>query len=58
MTLGAGWKVDENWSVDFVYSYLRQDSFNLRQQDSTGNTFQADYKIQAQGLGIQLNYLF
>lgn len=58
LTLGAGWKVDENWSVDFVYSYLRQDSFNLRQQDSTGNTFQADYKIQAQGLGIQLNYLF
>lgn len=57
-SLGAGWKANDNWTVDFAYSYLRQGKFTLNQHDDQGNNYQADYKASAHGLGIQLNYLF
>lgn len=58
VTFGAGWKATENLSVDVAYSYLRQGKFTLNQQDKNGNSFQADYKGAAHGLGLQLNYRF
>ncbi|MNZ97853.1 47 kDa outer membrane protein precursor [compost metagenome] len=57
-SVGAGWRASENLTVDVAYSYLRQGEFTLTQQDDTGNRFQADYKVAAHGLGLQLNYQF
>lgn len=57
-SIGAGWRASEDLTVDIAYSYLHQNKLSLSQQDDSGNTYQADYKAAAHGLGVQLNYTF
>lgn len=58
LSMGATMKLSDNLTVDFAYSYLHQDSFTLKQQDESGNVYQARYRASAHGFGTQLNYQF
>ena len=58
-SLGLGWNIDQDWTVDVAYAYVDESKGQVNQ---AGNGITADYHAQydnsAHGLGIQLTHRF
>lgn len=59
-SLGAGWNLSQNWSVDVAYAYVQESKGRVDQQDHTplAQHYSAEYNNSAHGLGVQLNHRF
>lgn len=59
LSLGAGWDIDRDWTVDLAYSYLRESRGQVHQvSDATGAPYDASYRNKAHGGGVQLTHRF
>lgn len=58
-SLGAGWNIDQDWTLDVAYAYI--DESKGRVQQAAGGTtaeYHAQYDNSAHGLGVQLTHRF
>ncbi len=53
VSLGAGWNINRDWTMDFAYSYLRESQGSVDRGD-----YRADYRNSAHGAGVQLTHRF
>lgn len=58
LSLGAGWDIDKDWTLDVAYSYLRESRGQVHQVAATGAPYDATYKNSAHGAGLQLTHRF
>ncbi len=59
VSLGAGWNINRDWTVDVAYAYLRESKGSVSQVNhSTGTQYSADYRNSAHGAGVQLTHRF
>ena len=59
VSLGAGWNINQDWTMDFAYSYLRESKGRVDQSNhSTGTQYSAEYRNSAHGAGVQLTHRF
>ena len=58
-SLGAGWDVSQDMTIDVAYSYLHESKGKIEQaaKSSTGS-YNADYRNSAHGLSSQVTYRF
>ena len=58
-SLGAGWDVSQDMTIDVAYSYLHESKGKIEQaaKPSTGS-YNADYRNSAHGLSSQVTYRF
>lgn len=57
-SVGAGWSLNPDMTIDVAYSYLQEESVDVNQQSSTRGDYHARYKNSAHGLGASLSYRF
>lgn len=53
VSVGAGWDINPDWTMDFAYSYLRESKGRVEQP-----TYSAEYRNSAHGAGVQLTHRF
>ena len=53
LSLGAGWAISQDLTLDVAYSYLQEDKGEVHQ-----TAYNAEYENNAHGLGAQLSYRF
>lgn len=53
LSVGAGWDINKDMTLDFAYSYLKEDKGLVNQ-----STYRAEYENSAHGLSAQLTYRF
>lgn len=58
VSLGLGWQLSEQTSVDLAWSYLREEDTDIDISNPRKGNYRATYKNSAHGLGAQFNYLF
>lgn len=59
VSLGAGWNINHDWTMDFAYSYLRESKGRVNQTNHrTGTNYSAEYRNSAHGAGVQLTHRF
>lgn len=59
VSLGAGWNINHDWTMDFAYSYLRESKGRVSQTNhATGTNYSAEYRNSAHGAGVQLTHRF
>ena len=59
-SLGAGWNIDADWTVDVAYAYVKESKGRVDQEDQTplAQNYSAQYSNSAHGLGVQLTHRF
>ncbi|MET0844987.1 MAG: outer membrane protein transport protein [Pseudomonas sp.] len=57
-SLGAGWSPTDDLTIDVAYSYLREESVNVRNSNNRGQTYDAKYENSANGFGVGATYRF
>ncbi|WP_028240755.1 OmpP1/FadL family transporter [Stutzerimonas azotifigens] len=58
-SLGLGWAVTPDMSVDLAYSYLKEEDTDINlPAENTSPSYVATYENSAHGFGAQLNYRF
>jgi long-chain fatty acid transport protein len=58
ISFGAGWSPNEDMTIDVAYSYLREDEAKIRESSPTKQTYNADYRNSAHGIGTSITYRF
>lgn len=60
LSLGAGWSPTKDLTIDVAYFYRKEEkvSVNNSNQFPIGQTYSADYKNSANGLGVGVTYRF
>ena len=53
LSLGAGWNINRDMTLDLAYSYLKEDKGEVNQAG-----YNAEYENSAHGLAAQLTYRF
>ena len=57
-SLGLGWNIDQDWTLDVAYAYVNESKGRVSQTGGYGNTYTAEYDNSAHGLGVQLTHRF
>ncbi|MFA5679626.1 MAG: outer membrane protein transport protein [Pseudomonas sp.] len=58
-SLGLGWNIDQDWTVDVAYAYVDESKGQVNQAASFHTAeYTAEYDNSAHGLGIQLTHRF
>lgn len=58
-SLGLGWNIDQDWTVDVAYAYVDESKGRVNQTNhDTGGNYSAKYDNSAHGLGLQLTHRF
>jgi long-chain fatty acid transport protein len=57
-SVGAGWSPTEDLTIDVAYSYLKEESVNVRNENNRGQTYNAKYENSANGFGVGATYRF
>src|SRR5690606_3334258 len=59
-SLGAGWNIDADWTVDVAYGYVKESKGRVDQEDQTplAQNYSTQYSNSAHGLGVQLTHRF
>ena len=57
-SLGLGWNIDQDWTVDVAYAYVDESKGQVNQTDAVGANYTAQYDNSAHGLGVQLTHRF
>jgi long-chain fatty acid transport protein len=58
-SLGLGWNIDQDWTVDVAYAYVDESKGRVSQTNKVTNLpYTAQYDNSAHGLGIQLTHRF
>lgn len=60
-TLGLGWKINSDTSVDFGYGHIHEQQISVNQPTSDNGlrpAFSSKYRNSVNGFGVQLNYSF
>ena len=55
-SMGLGYKVMDNMTVDLAYSYLKEEKVNIDR--STAPSYHAKYDNSANGFGLGMTYTF
>jgi len=58
ISFGAGWSPTDDMTIDFAYSYLREDEAKIREASATKGAYNADFKNSAHGFGTAITYRF
>lgn len=58
LSLGAGYAINDNVSIDVAYSYLREEPVKVSRSNALTETYDAKYKNSAQGFGAAITYKF
>ena len=56
-SLGAGYAVNENLTIDAAYSYLKEESVKVHDQNAL-NEYSAKYENSANGFAVGATYKF
>ncbi|NWE77793.1 OmpP1/FadL family transporter [Pseudomonas yamanorum] len=56
--VGLGYAVTDNMTVDLAYSYLKEESFNVKNSNALGSSYNAKYENSANGFGLGVTYKF
>lgn len=58
-SLGLGWNIDQDWTLDLAYAYVDESKGQVNQEASFPSAeYTAKYDNSAHGLGIQLTHRF
>lgn len=57
-SVGAGWSPTEDLTIDVAYSYLKEESVNVRNENNRRQTYNAKYENSANGFGVGATYRF
>jgi long-chain fatty acid transport protein len=57
-SLGAGYSPTDNLTLDFAYSYLKEESVDVNLASATKGAYRATYHNSAHGFGSSLTYKF
>lgn len=57
-SLGLGWNIDRDWTIDVAYAYVDESKGRVNQTSHAGIPYSAKYDNSAHGLGIQLTHRF
>ena len=58
-SLGLGWNIDQDWTVDVAYAYVDESKGRVNQTgELLPNNYTAEYDNSAHGLGVQLTHRF
>ncbi|MBI6947878.1 MULTISPECIES: OmpP1/FadL family transporter [Pseudomonas] len=57
-SIGAGWSPTEDLTIDVAYSYLKEESVKVHNQNDRGQTYDAKYENSANGFGVGATYRF
>ncbi|MGU3349037.1 OmpP1/FadL family transporter [Pseudomonas monsensis] len=57
-SIGAGWSPTEDLTIDVAYSYLKEESVKIRNENARGQTYDAKYENSANGFGVGATYRF
>lgn len=57
-SIGAGWSPTEDLTIDVAYSYLKEESVKVHNQNNRGQTYDAKYENSANGFGVGATYRF
>jgi len=57
-SIGAGWSPTEDLTIDVAYSYLKEESVKIRNENDRGQTYDAKYENSANGFGVGATYRF
>ena len=55
-SVGLGYKVMDNMTVDLAYSYLQEEDIKVTRTDAPG--YRAKYENSANGFGLGMTYTF
>jgi long-chain fatty acid transport protein len=58
ISFGAGWSPSEDVTIDFAYSYLKEEDAKINLVSATKGAYQAKYENSAHGFGTSLTYRF
>ena len=57
-SVGAGYAVTEDLTIDVAYSYLKEEEVKVTNQNSVGQTYSAQYENSANGFAVGATYHF
>ncbi|POA19467.1 OmpP1/FadL family transporter [Pseudomonas sp. FW305-3-2-15-E-TSA4] len=57
-SIGAGWSPTEDLTIDVAYSYLKEESVKIRNENNRGQSYDAKYENSANGFGVGATYRF
>jgi long-chain fatty acid transport protein len=57
-SIGAGWSPTDDLTIDVAYSYLKEESVKIRNENNRGQTYDAKYENSANGFGVGATYRF
>ncbi|MBK5511126.1 OmpP1/FadL family transporter [Pseudomonas sp. TH15] len=57
-SIGAGWSPTEDLTIDVAYSYLKEESVKIHNENDRGQTYDAKYENSANGFGVGATYRF
>lgn len=58
-SVGAGWNINQDWTVDVAYAYIDESKGRVNQtSELLGSNYTAEYDNSAHGLGVQLTHRF
>lgn len=58
ISFGAGWSPTDDLTIDFAYSYLKEDDAKINLVSATKGAYQAKYENSAHGFGVGATYRF
>ena len=57
-SVGLGYAVMDNMTVDLAYSYLKEEPVKVNKQNALGQTYASKYENSANGFGLGVTYKF
>ncbi|WP_332761872.1 OmpP1/FadL family transporter [Pseudomonas koreensis] len=57
-SIGAGWSPTDDLTIDVAYSYLKEESVHIRNENNRGQSYDAKYENSANGFGVGATYRF
>lgn len=58
ISFGAGWSPTDDLTIDFAYSYLKEEDAKINLVSATKGAYQAKYENSAHGFGTSVTYRF
>lgn len=58
LSLGAGWSVSDNLTIDLAYSYLKEDAVKVNNHNELGQSYSAEYENWANAFALGATYRF
>ncbi|MFH0023022.1 OmpP1/FadL family transporter [Pseudomonas fluorescens] len=57
-SIGAGWSPTDDLTIDVAYSYLKEESVHIRNENNRGQSYDSKYENSANGFGVGATYRF